>query len=239
VELHRASKIKRAGKTRTVRVFKNHYFQDIKTLRNFITKNWRNIDVKKTDSFFPEMALVSIVGVLLLFLSFSSLAQSPDSLIKNGDFEEGRSFPVGWIVPKGESVRFILADPFHNRVLALNSLDSLSTQAVTYKSTPIEIASDREFLLEADIKTLGADLTIHVIGYGDVCGERRAVYKAIAFYGADRGDWRRIKRLFCPDCTNYKVKSLQILFSTSGAPGKIFIDNIRLFPVSLVAKGMG
>jgi hypothetical protein len=95
----------------------------------------------------------------------------------------------------------------------------------------IPIEEEKTFLFQADIKTLASDLHISIVGFGEICGERRPVYRALSIYKADKGDWRQIRRIFCPGCRNYKVKFLQISFSIPKGSGKIYIDNVILKPV--------
>jgi|GEM_PF-3475384 len=187
---------------------------------------------------FGRIAQVQRFFVVMLLLFFLAPAvfsgEPPASLIENGDFEEGYFSPSGWIVPQDPEVKFIMADSYHKRVLELNSLDPPTTATILYQTPLIQIENGRDFLFKADIKTLGTALTITVIGFGEVQGESRIVYRTITKFNADSGGWRRIKRRFCPSCRNYKVSALRIIFSCSETPGKVFIDNISLVPFSPV-----
>ena len=170
--------------------------------------------------------LFILAGIFLLALP--SLADSPQSLLANGDFEDGEYFPEDWLGPEGNAVHFIQSDPFHGRVLELNTMDSPTTLVISYQSPFIDVDDEQAFAFEADIKTLGVGLTVTIVGYGDVRGETRPIYRAISLYEPDEGAWRRIRRVFCPSCRNYKLKSLQITFSCAGEPGKIYMDNLIL-----------
>ena len=196
---------------------------------NFVTKNECFQHSGKGKTSLRKLTIASFL--IIVFYASCVFAASPVSLIKNGDFEEGDIFPDGWRVPEQDSVHFIQADPFHGRVLEIDTTDVPTTGVVFYRSPLVEIEEGREFLFEADIKTLGVDLTVSIVGMGDVCGERRPVYRAISLFKADQGNWRNVSRTFCPSCRNYKVRSLQIIFSAPGNPGRIYLDNILLAPV--------
>ncbi|MBN1900506.1 hypothetical protein JW926_04180 [Candidatus Sumerlaeota bacterium] len=179
-----------------------------------------------------KTATLGILLFLALLASAFCLGAS-ESYIKNGDFEKGKIFPEGWIVPQGSFVKFIWADPAHKRVLELNAIDSSTTSVITYESPIIDIDNGRDFILEAEIKTLNADLCITIVGYGDVLGQKKPVYRTMSVISSDNGSWRKIHRRFRPSCRNFKVKSFQITFSSSGSPGRIYIDNIRLVPAEV------
>jgi hypothetical protein len=115
--------------------------------------------------------------------------------------------------------------------LELNTLDSPTTDIISYETPMVDIDNGRDFILEADVKTLNADLCIMIVGYGEVLGQKKSVYRTMSIITSDDGSWRSIRRRFCPSCRNFKVKSFQITFSSSGSPGKIYIDNIKLFPI--------
>lgn len=180
-----------------------------------------------------KIVFVALLGVMwFLCLSGTAFSVEPsESYIQNGDFEKGHIYPEGWIVPFGSFVRFIWADPSHNRVLELNTLDSPTTDIISYETRLFDIDNGRDFMLGADVKTLNADLCIMIVGYGEVLGQKRPVYRTMTIITSDDGSWRRIQRRFFPSCRNFKVKSFQITFSSSGSPGKIYIDNIKLFPI--------
>lgn len=176
--------------------------------------------------------VLSLSVLFILFIGGTAFSiDSSESYIKNGDFEKGHVYPEGWIVPFGSFVRFIWADPLHNRVLELSTLDSPTTDIISYEGPIIDVDNGRDFLLEADVKTLNADLCITIIGYGEVLGQKKPVYRTMTIISSNEGSWRSIRRRFCPSCRNFKVKSFQITFSSSGSPGKIYIDNIKLVPI--------
>jgi hypothetical protein len=209
----------------------------MKKLWNFTIKNWRSIEV-----ILRWKTLFYVSLGMLWFLSFTGTAFSlepPESYIKNGDFEKGHVYPDGWIVPFGSFARFIWADPMHNRVLELSTLDSPTTDIISYESPIVDIDNGRDFILEADVKTLNADLCITIIGYGEVLGQKKPVYRTMTIITSDEGSWRSIRRRFCPSCRNFKVKSFQITFSSSGSPGKIYIDNIKLVPIDPLVESLG
>ncbi len=181
--------------------------------------------------------VTALCGIILLMAMAGSFAEdatnaSMPSLIKNGGFEKGGMYPEGWIVPEDESVRFISADPFHGRILELSNLASPTSNVVTYKSPIVRIDESLRYRFEADIKTLRADFALTFMGYGRVRGKMQPVYRAMARYRADNGDWRLVRRTFRPHCRTYKAEFLQVIFSASGPPGSVYIDNVSLTPIA-------
>jgi hypothetical protein len=195
-----------------------------KLLKNLI-KEWRNTDPVRIMGFCIYAAAIFFamhIGTSLC------TAGSLNSIFENGDLNKGKFFPEGWIVPESKSVSFIKADPFHDRVLKLERLDFASTDVISYRSPIVEVNENHEYRFESDIKMVNSGISITIVGYGDVKGESRPVYKAINTFKADHGGWKRIEREFIPGSRTYKVKSLQVFFTLSRASGKVYIDNISL-----------
>ena len=188
---------------------------------NPITKDWQGTD--------PVTIPVRLLLLALVFMAALSVpADTMGGLLSNGSFDQGDIFPEGWIVPQENAVRFTSSDPEHGRVLELNAADSPTSELIAYSTPLVPLDHSERYLFTADIKTLGADLEITIVGYGPVQGENRAIYRTETRFPADQGDWRKIEREFCPGCRNYEVKYLQITFSTPGTAGRVYIDNVTV-----------
>lgn len=160
------------------------------------------------------------------------------NLVVNGDFEKGKSTPVGWDKPDGKGVRWGdgLGKEGTRGVCIEMDQETAFGYGQGYFSAPIRIEPDTEYRITVDVKSTAPNAIIFVKGFSKVREKYRETYSKHKEAHFDRylrpriasGEFVSQSFTFHPRHGTYPVRHVKVWLYGYLKPGRLWFDNVRI-----------